>query len=162
MMRAQIDRDMNSLDDLSLARSEAGKKGGRPKKQTEAKKAIAFSESKKSKDKDKEEDKDKDYIKESIKRKGAPRFSPPTLDQVKSYCKDHGLNVNATRFFGYYQANGWIIGKTPMQDWEAALLAWNETEAKKTTATPFESSFDTDDFFEASLRRSYEEAVGNG
>lgn len=59
MMRAQIDRDAAALMDLSEKRSEAGKRGGRPK----AKKANAFSESKKSYDKDKEEDKeeDKDY-----------------------------------------------------------------------------------------------------
>ncbi len=32
------------------------------------------------------------------------------------------------------------------------------TKKKGSTATPFESSFDTDDFFEAALRRSYDEA----
>lgn len=60
MMRAQIDRDIASMDDLSKVRSESGKKGGRPKKQTKAEKPNAFFETKKSKDKDKEEDKDKE------------------------------------------------------------------------------------------------------
>ena len=56
MMRAQIDRDIAGMDDLSKIRSESGKKGGRPKKQTKAKKPNAFFESKKSKDKDEDKD----------------------------------------------------------------------------------------------------------
>ena len=60
MMRAQIDRDISAMDEKSEKRSECGKLGGRPKKQTEAKKAKAFSESKKSKDKEEDKDKEKD------------------------------------------------------------------------------------------------------
>ena len=56
MMRAQIYRDIAGMDDLSKIRSESGKKGGRPKKQTKAKKPNAFFESKKSKDKDEDKD----------------------------------------------------------------------------------------------------------
>ena len=81
MMKAQIDRDITTFEEVSNARSEAGKLGGRPKNQTKAKKAIAFSESKKSKDKDK--DKDKDNTKEKIptesKRK---RFENPLLQEA--------------------------------------------------------------------------------
>ena len=72
MMKAQVDRDMASYEELSDLRSKAGKQGGRPQgqekanafdeKQTKAKKANAFSESKKSYDKDK--DKDHDYDKD--------------------------------------------------------------------------------------------------
>ena len=85
MMKAQIDRDITIFEDVSKARSEAGKLGGRPKNQTKAKKAIAFSESKKSKDKDKDKDKDKekDNTKEKIptesKRK---RFENPLLQEA--------------------------------------------------------------------------------
>lgn len=55
--RLQIDRDKAELDSLSVVRSESGKKGGRPKKATEAnaisekqKNQMLFSESKKSKE----------------------------------------------------------------------------------------------------------------
>lgn len=60
MMRAQIDRDNQALEELSETRSQAGKMGGRPQKQTKAKKANGFCESKKSYDKDKDYDNDKD------------------------------------------------------------------------------------------------------
>lgn len=42
MMRAQIDRDISAMDEKSEKRSECGKLGGRPKKQTEAKKSKSF------------------------------------------------------------------------------------------------------------------------
>lgn len=56
-MRLDIDRDAEKYERTVSARSEAGKKGGRPKKQ---KKQMLFLESKKSQDKDKEEEKDKE------------------------------------------------------------------------------------------------------
>lgn len=56
-MRLDIDRDAEKYERTVAARSEAGKKGGRQKKQ---KKQMLFLESKKSQDKDKEEDKEKE------------------------------------------------------------------------------------------------------
>ena len=64
-MRLDIDRDAEKYERTVAARSEAGKKGGRPKKQ---KKQMLFLESKKSQDKDKDKDKDKEDI--------APLLSP--------------------------------------------------------------------------------------
>lgn len=54
-MRLDIDRDAEKYERTVAARSEAGKKGGRPKKQ---KKQMLFLESKKSQDKDKDKDKE--------------------------------------------------------------------------------------------------------
>lgn len=65
-MRLDIDRDAEKYERTVAVRSEAGKKGGRPKKQ---KKQMLFLESKKSQDKDKDKDKDKE---EDI----APLLSP--------------------------------------------------------------------------------------
>ena len=56
-MRLDIDRDAEKYERTVAARSEAGKKGGRPKKQ---KKQMLFLESKKSQDKDKDKDKEED------------------------------------------------------------------------------------------------------
>ncbi len=64
MMRAQIDRDNKALEELVEIRSQAGKMGGRPKKQTKAKKANGFCESKKSYDKDNDKDNDNDKDKD--------------------------------------------------------------------------------------------------
>lgn len=56
-MRLDIDRDAEKYERTVAARSEAGKKGGRPKKQ---KKQMLFLESKKSQDKEEDKDKDKE------------------------------------------------------------------------------------------------------
>lgn len=67
--RLQIDRDKAELESLSAARSESGKKGGRPKKATEAnaisekqKNQMLFSESKKSKEERKKKKEKEDII----------------------------------------------------------------------------------------------------
>ena len=78
---------------------------------------------------DKEEDKDIDkeedirniYKRESIERK-------PTLEEVKNYIKENNLNVNAQYWYDYYESNGWLVGKNPMQDWKACVRRWNKTE----------------------------------
>lgn len=130
MMRAQIDRDIAALEEMSSIRSESGKKGGRPKKQEESKKAIGFSESKKSKDKDNDNDKDK--IKEKVEKKTgkadasrrSTTFQKPSPEEVEAYCKERGNNVDARRFYDFYESKGWLVGKNKMKDWKAAVRTW--------------------------------------
>lgn len=54
-----------------------------------------------------------------------PRFTPPTVDQVRAYCAEKGYAVDADRFVDYYTSNGWRVGKNPMKDWKAAVRTWN-------------------------------------
>ena len=80
-MRLDIDRDNEAYLSMVKARSEAGKMGGRPKKQEtngfseNQKKQKVFLESKKSQDKeeDKEEDKDEDKDKDQEKEILSPK-----------------------------------------------------------------------------------------
>lgn len=53
-----------------------------------------------------------------------PRFTPPTVDDVKAYATERGYNISADRFVDYYTANGWRVGKNPMKDWRAAVRSW--------------------------------------
>ena len=142
MMRAQIDRDQAELEELSIARSEAGKQGGRPGKQKKqmlsekAKKANGFSESKKSKDKEKDKDKDNDEDKDEEERVGrtAPArrpFSPPEVEEIAAYCAERGNGVNPQQFFDFYESKGWMVGKNRMKDWKAAVRTWERREPEK-------------------------------
>ena len=63
-IKLEIDRDNIKYAEISNTRKEAGKLGGRPKKQTEAKKANGFSEKQNNLYKDKEEEKDEDKEKD--------------------------------------------------------------------------------------------------
>lgn len=56
-------------------------------------------------------------------------FSPPDLEEIRAYCGEAGLDrVDGERFLNYYTANGWIVGRTPMKNWRAALRNWDSRE----------------------------------
>ena len=145
LIKSQIDRDNGKYEEICKKRAQSGKIGGRPAKQ---KKANAFSESKTSQDKDEYEgeeeskDKDENENKEEEKREGegdckekekekapgtpesvrrAHHFHPPTLSQVRDYVYERNSPVDPQGFLDFYQAKGWMVGNTPMQDWKAAL-----------------------------------------
>ena len=62
------------------------------------------------------------------------RFQKPTLEEVKEYATRNGEAVtDPERFFEYYNANGWKVGKNQMKDWRAAFRMW---ESKDKTGTP--------------------------
>ena len=63
------------------------------------------------------------------KEKTAKRFSPPTPDQVQSFCEENGLSVDAERFCDHYASKGWKIGSSPMKDWKAAVRNWARRDA---------------------------------
>lgn len=90
----------------------------------------------------KEKDKNKDK---------SNRFTPPTVEEVREYCKERRNKVNAEHFVDYYEANGWRVGKNPMRDWKAAIRTWerNETKVKPKIKSSYddvkiESGDDTD------------------
>lgn len=62
-------------------------------------------------------------------------FKPPTLEEVKAYCRERGKGVDPERWYNYYTANGWKVGKTKMVDWKAAVRTWEQKEGKSPKAT---------------------------
>ena len=50
----------------------------------------------------------------------AKRFTPPTLAEVQSYVAERHSAVDPQGFIDFYEAKGWLVGKTPMKDWKAA------------------------------------------
>lgn len=54
------------------------------------------------------------------------RFVPPSLEEVKAYCRERNNNVDAERFINHYTSNGWHVGKNKMQDWKAAVRTWEK------------------------------------
>ena len=61
--------------------------------------------------------------------KGAKRFSPPSFDDVKSYCLERENGVDPQAFVDWYTSNGWKVGKNPMKDWKAAVRTWERRDA---------------------------------
>jgi predicted phage replisome organizer len=63
------------------------------------------------------------------------KFSPPSLEELETYCKENKLEyVDTQKFMNYYQSNGWRVGRNPMKDWRAAAKSWNRNtfQDKKT------------------------------
>lgn len=61
------------------------------------------------------------------------KFIPPTLEQVKEYCKERRNKVDAQRWLNHYTSNGWMVGKNRMKDWKAAIRTWENNGINNTT-----------------------------
>ena len=57
-------------------------------------------------------------------REKSGRFTPPSLDEVKAYCLEHGYGIDPEQFINYYDSNGWMVGKNKMKDWKATVRTW--------------------------------------
>ena len=53
-------------------------------------------------------------------------FAPPDLLAVRSYfIEQNSSEIEAEKFYNYFQSNGWKVGgKAPMKDWRAAAGNW--------------------------------------
>ena len=131
MMRAQLDRDIAAMAGVSEARSKAAKASKSSKceqmqqmQQMQANAANA--------DKDKDKDKDKDDDKKGNGAREA-RFTPPSIEEVAAYCQERENNVDASRFVDFYSSKGWMVGKSRMKDWKAAVRNWERSRDEKAT-----------------------------
>ena len=59
------------------------------------------------------------------------RFVKPTLAEIKEYCLQRNNNVNANKFYDYYEANNWSDSKgNKVKSWKQKVITW-ETHAPK-------------------------------
>jgi hypothetical protein len=55
-------------------------------------------------------------------------FTPPTIEEVISYCKERNNSVDPQKWYDFYSAKGWMIGKNKMKDWKAAVRTWEKND----------------------------------
>lgn len=77
-------------------------------------------------------------------------FCPPSLDEVKDYCWERKNNVDAQAFIDFYTSKGWMIGKSKMKDWKAAVRTWERRDTDKVTPIR-DNKAEVDDFFRREL-----------
>jgi len=63
---------------------------------------------------------------EEEKKPVRKRFVPPTVEQVAEYCRERKNRVDAQGFVDFYSSKGWLVGKSPMKDWTAAVRTWEK------------------------------------
>ena len=113
-MQSQLDRDMEAYLLRCEKNKRNGKKGGRPSQNPEKPK--------------KPKEHEMENEKEEALKKASFSFVRPSLEEVAAYCREQGLGTDAGRFVDYYTANGWKMGSSPMEDWKAAVRAWDRKE----------------------------------
>lgn len=58
-------------------------------------------------------------------------FRKPTLEEVTAYCAERKNGIDPQRFIDYYESNGWMVGRTHMKDWKAAVRTWEAKEKQQ-------------------------------
>ena len=56
------------------------------------------------------------------------RFIPPKPENVKEYCDSLKYPDVSEAFVNFYASKGWMVGKSPMKDWKAAVRGWVSRE----------------------------------
>lgn len=80
-------------------------------------------------------------------------FTPPTVEDVRAYCLERKNQVDPERFHSYYSSNGWMVGKSKMKDWKAAVRTWerngysNKTYGENRVAVDTNAEDDLADVF---------------
>lgn len=74
------------------------------------------------------------------KKRRSSVFVKPTLEECIAYANEKGFNWDASRFYNYYESNGWRVGRNPMKNWKAAMSSWNTKEPKYPQQSLFPST----------------------
>lgn len=134
-IRQQLKRDLKHWESVKQVRSDNGKKGGRPKKQTEAKKANGFLEKLSEAKKAVNDSVTVTVNDNEIKRRIKKPFIKPELNEIIEYFTENGYNqYSANKFYKFYNVSDWFDshGK-PVLNWkQKAQSVWFKDENKIT------------------------------
>lgn len=133
----------------SRARAEAGRKGGlsrgsaaseaasKAESKTESKRASKTESKTESKPESKRasEEEEEEELGVWINPSGCENeggggagFVPPTLEEVKTYFAVNCLRGSASKFYDYYESNGWTRQGFPIAKWEPVARIWSDRE----------------------------------
>ena len=84
------------------------------------------------------------------------RSNPPTLQEAEELWRERNYpSSECSKFWNYYESNGWRVGKNPMKNWRAAAAGWvSRSKQYAPTPVPFLSSSDKERVCEK-CRRPY-------
>ncbi len=64
----------------------------------------------------------KDNTKDNIQK--GTKFKIPSLDDITKYCLVRKNSIDPQQFLDKHIANGWMVGKNKMKDWQATIRTW--------------------------------------
>nr|DAM96233.1 MAG TPA: hypothetical protein [Caudoviricetes sp.] len=125
----------------SRARAEAGRKGGLSRGSAASgaaskaeSKRTSKAESKRTSEEEEEEEGEEElgvWINPSDCENeggGGAEFVPPTLEEVETYFAANCLRGSASKFYDYYESNGWTRQGFPIAKWEPVARIWSDRE----------------------------------
>jgi hypothetical protein len=75
------------------------------------------------------------------------KFKKPTIEEIAIYMEEKGMNNVSERFYNFYEAKGWMIGKNSIKNWKACVSTWKDGNLKTATATqPTQKRFNIADY----------------
>ena len=160
IMKEQLDKDADKYKKTVEKKREAGKLGWQATAKQMASKCQADAKQV-SADNDNVNVNDNEVISNDITKgaKTRKRFIKPTVEEVREYCQERGNTVDPNTFVNFYESKGWVVGKSPMKDWKAAVRNWERSRTETTPPQEIFSSFETDEFFQAALANSRRKTI---
>ena len=145
-IRPSIDDSAGTFENISKRNRENGKKGGRPAKHESEAKTKNYQENpnnpanpEKAEDRSKKIE-DNTRVRRTVSPSSA-RAKPPTEDESIDFFVINGSSAQeAKRFFDYYTANGWKVGRNSMKDWKAAARNWMRRAGEYNSKQPCKQS----------------------
>jgi len=58
-------------------------------------------------------------------------FTKPEIKWIENYIHGKRLSVDANQFYDFYESKGWLVGKSKMKCWKAALRTWERRNKNK-------------------------------
>lgn len=117
-------RDIDTMSEKAETFRANGLKGGRPKTKQNQTEPEETEQNQTEPNESLKEKKRKEKKGNENKTPSVCRFTPPTVDEVKAYCRERNNTVDAERFVDFYASKGWKVGNQPMRDWKAAVRTW--------------------------------------
>lgn len=70
--------------------------------------------------------------KEKEKKKSKNTFTPPTIEEVRSYCKERNSTVDPDQFYDYFTATDWHDSKgNKVKSWKGKIVTWEKFQPKQ-------------------------------
>ncbi len=145
-----LDKDAAKYQKICQRNRDNGILGGRPPKkpkeetQINPNKPSGFLGNPKNLESESDSDSDSESVSESDigivaekpQQKKRTRFTPPTVEQVYEYCQERQNTVDPERFVNFYESKGWLVGKSKMKDWKAAVRSWERNSEQRQHTDP--------------------------
>jgi uncharacterized protein YdaU (DUF1376 family) len=123
----RADEEIEKYINKQQANAKNGKLGGRPKKPNDnPKESERFSNGNPNETQAKGNQEPVTKNQEPVtKNHRVQAFAKPSLEVVSEFFGERGYPAaEAPKFWHYYEANGWRVGKNPMKNWKSAAAGW--------------------------------------